>query len=460
MTPRNCDQVYSVFVALLAVTRGRDRSNNQPCKDAAPNCREDLKDLSPKHLRKNQTLQHQQNCYQALGCPFTNASFSSTAGAQYSFTHLSPELIGGLIIANTINCEASRKFLELRFYFFSFIMPWSPGGRSKRFRFPAFTPLFLFPAILVTLIFWWNTDAFFGSQHKQPIYGYAPGISNRGACTKWQGASDVVIVMKTGASEIEAKLPIHLSTTFKCAPNVMVFSDMAQQFEGLRIHDPLRHLATELDKTDPDLMYYMSLMERQRKGNDIVKGNNTQAWALDRYKNIPMLRRAYETYPDAKWFVFMDADTALIWSNLLTWLSQMDSSEPRYIGSSVVGGKWQGRDNIRFAHGGTGYIISHAAAKIIAEETDEEQKKSFEITREDCCGDSALAKVLRTHGIVITPAFPNVNGQTLYHVDYGRDSLCFAPVTMHHMNAEEIKELVKYQEILTNGRVSPTPIIP
>lgn len=339
-------------------------------------------------------------------------------------------------------------------------MSWTPSGRSRRFRFrfPAFTPLFLFPTILVTLIFWWNGDAFFGPQHKKPVYGYAPGISKTGACTKWQGASDVVVVMKTGASEIEAKLPIHLNTTFKCAPNVMVFSDMAQQFEGLRIHDPLRQLAANLDKADPDLMYYMSLMERQRAGQDIMKGNNTQAWALDRYKNIPMLRRAYETYPDAKWFVFMDVDTALIWSNLLTWLSQMDSYEPRYIGSSVVGGIWEKGENIRFAHGGTGYIISHAAAKLIAEETDEEQKKSFEITREDCCGDSALGKVLSQHGVLITPAFPNVNGETLYHIEYDKDSLCFAPVTMHHMNAEEIKVLVKYQEIMSNGGVSPSSI--
>jgi hypothetical protein len=328
-------------------------------------------------------------------------------------------------------------------------MSWSSGGRSRRFRVPAFTPLFAFPAILVTLIFWFNYDTFFGPRHEEPIYGYAPGIGNMGACDKWEGANDVVVVMKTGASEIEAKLPVHLNTTFKCAPNLMVFSDMAQEFEGLRIHDPLRHLLDELEPTDPDLIYYLSLMERQRKGDEIVKGNNTQAWPLDRYKNIPMLRKAYEGHPSAKWFIFMDADTALIWSNLLTWLSQMDPSQPRYIGSSVVGG-----EAVRFAHGGTGYIVSHAAAKIMAEETDEEQRKSLEITKVDCCGDSALAKVLRRHGVLITPAFPNVNGETLHHINYDKDSLCFAPVTMHHMNRADIRELASYQERMSNGKVS------
>jgi hypothetical protein len=201
-------------------------------------------------------------------------------------------------------------------------------------------------------------------------------------------------------------------------------------------------------------VYYLSLIDRHQKGDDIMKGDNTQAWSLDRYKNIPMLRRAYETHPDAKWFVFMDADTALLWSNLLTWLSQMDPSEPRYIGSSVTGGKWEGGGDIHFAHGGTGYIVSQAAAKLIAEETDDEQKKSFETTKGDCCGDSALAVVLRRHGVLITPAFPNVNGETLYHVEYDKESLCFEPVTMHHMNAEKIRELIWYQDRMSPNKVN------
>lgn len=324
-------------------------------------------------------------------------------------------------------------------------------GRVNRFRASAYIPLFLLPAILVTIITW-NYDTLFPKKQIDTIYGYASGISSAGTCDKWQGAEDVVVVMKTGASEIEAKLPIHLKTTFRCAPNVMVFSDMAQQFEGMKIHDPLRYLVRELNETDPDLRYYLNLMERQRNGEDIMKGNNTQAWALDRYKNLPMLRQAYLAYPNADWFVFMDADTALIWSNLLTWLSQLDPFERRYIGSSTIGG-----DDIRFAHGGTGYIVSHASAKLIAEETMEEQKKSFMITKEDCCGDSALAKVFRLHDVLITPAFPNVNGESLCHLEYSRDSLCFAPVTMHHMDVNGLTELAMHQNRMSRGKVRPAP---
>ena len=190
-------------------------------------------------------------------------------------------------------------------------------------------------------------------------------------------------------------------------------------------------------------------MERRRKGENTVSDSSKQAWALDRYKNVPMLRQAFDTHPHAKWFFFMDADTGLIWPNLLTWLSQMDPSKPLYIGSSVAGG-----DNIRFAHGGTGYVVSHAAAKLVAQETNEEQKKSFEITKEDCCGDSALAKVLRLHNVLITPAFPNLDGETMFHLEYGKESLCFAIVTMHHMNPNDLATLGLYQDRIWDGKVS------
>jgi hypothetical protein len=328
-------------------------------------------------------------------------------------------------------------------------MVYGSFGGLKRFRALAFTPRFLFPAILATIVFRWNYNSFSGERHPDTIYGYAPGISSAGACDRGEAAEGVVVVMKTGASEIEAKLPIHLNSTFRCAPNVMVFSDMAQDFAGMNIQDSLWHLAYELNKTDPDLRYYLSLKERRRKGEDIAKGNNTQAWSLDRYKNIPMLQQAFNAHPNAEWFVFMDADTALIWPNLLTWLSQMDPSEPRYIGSSTIGS-----DDIRFAHGGTGYIISHAAAKLIAEETKEEQKMSFKITHEDCCGDSALAKVLRLHDVLITPASPNLNGENLFDVEYSKERLCFASVTMHHMNANELTELAMYQDRMSDYKVS------
>jgi hypothetical protein len=39
---------------------------------------------------------------------------------------------------------------------------------------------------------------------------------------------DILLVMKTGATEALQKLPIHLLTTLKCVPEFLLFSDMVR----------------------------------------------------------------------------------------------------------------------------------------------------------------------------------------------------------------------------------------
>ena len=58
-------------------------------------------------------------------------------------------------------------------------------------------------------------------------------------CQKLTGGEDVLVVMRTGATEIKDKLPAHLSTTFKCYPNTLILSDYAENFHGHKVHDVL-----------------------------------------------------------------------------------------------------------------------------------------------------------------------------------------------------------------------------
>ena len=83
---------------------------------------------------------------------------------------------------------------------------------------------------------------------------------------------------------------------------------------------------------------------------------------MDKYKNIPILRKSYAMYPDKKWYLFVDADTSIMWSNILTWLQMLDHDKPFYSGSPA----WIG--DVEFGHGGSGYIVSQAAAKVLAAE--------------------------------------------------------------------------------------------
>ncbi|KAI7252601.1 hypothetical protein KC335_g15629, partial [Hortaea werneckii] len=58
-------------------------------------------------------------------------------------------------------------------------------------------------------------------------------------CSQLPGAEKTLVVMKTGAAELEAKLPTHFNTTFRCYPNYLVFSDYGEVFEDHVIIDAL-----------------------------------------------------------------------------------------------------------------------------------------------------------------------------------------------------------------------------
>jgi hypothetical protein len=58
-------------------------------------------------------------------------------------------------------------------------------------------------------------------------------------CLDLLGANETLVVLKTGAGEIEEKLPIHLQTTFRCYPGTVVFSDFGETFMNHTIVDVL-----------------------------------------------------------------------------------------------------------------------------------------------------------------------------------------------------------------------------
>jgi Fringe-like len=290
------------------------------------------------------------------------------------------------------------------------------------------------------------------------LKGYTQGLrvnQKQLHCSDLPGSDDIVLLLKTGVNEVEQRLPVLKRTLFNCARHVLVYSDVKQNFQGTYIHNALTHLPRYLDVEDPDLIHYNNLQDAYVNGT-AASINREAGWKLDRYKYMPMMQSAYKLYPNAKWYVFVETDTALLWSNLVTWLSQMDPTVPKYIGSQVVGSKApDGKDYI-FAHGGSGFIVSNAAAKmfVTALQTKEWNLKFFNFAKNDCCGDAALAKALWELGIRITPAFPNSSGETPESVaDYNKD-WCFAPVFFHHMNQNQIEQVYLFDERKSHVTVS------
>lgn len=264
------------------------------------------------------------------------------------------------------------------------------------------------------------------------------------SCHDVLGADNVLVMLKTGATEIYEKLPTHFVTLFKCTPHYMVFSDLAQDYADFPIRDAIAPVSKQLREGHEDFRIYKELQKYQREGQEPSKLKGDHGWNLDKWKFLPMLHEAFEAAPpQIEWFVMMEADTSVSWTNLLQWLRTMDSNKPYYLGSqNSIGGT-------TFAHGGSGIILSRQAAKQMQDKREEEGKEAYNKRWEDetaasCCGDEILARVLLEAGVPMTMAWPLIQGETISTVDFTKNHWCTPPVTWHHVTPLEIDTLWQF----------------
>ncbi|KAI7070013.1 hypothetical protein KC352_g42656, partial [Hortaea werneckii] len=177
-------------------------------------------------------------------------------------------------------------------------------------------------------------------------------------CHGLERLKDVVFVLKTGATEIYEKLPIHLATTFACGSDYVIYSDLEQQFGVVPIHDALASVSQDIQDQHEDLAQYRLLKEHVAGGGDAAELKGEKSWGLDKWKFLPMVTDAYEKFGETKkWYFFMEADTYVSLQNLLLFLDTLDERKPVFAGAQVMIG------DTEFAHGGSGVVLSAPAAK-------------------------------------------------------------------------------------------------
>lgn len=265
------------------------------------------------------------------------------------------------------------------------------------------------------------------------------------SCRGAPGADEVLVMLKTGATEIYEKLPTHFVTLFKCTPNYMVFSDLAQDYADFPVRDAIAPVSKLFREQHEDFTLYRKLQQYQRQGQDTSKLKGDGGWNLDKWKFLPMLFEAFEDAPShIKWFVVMEADTSVSWTNLLLWLNTMDPDVPHYLGSQNAIG-----DTI-FAHGGSGIVLSRQAAKQLRAKRDEEGKEAYnkrweDVTSTSCCGDEIVARALLEADVPMNMAWPLIQGETIATVDFTRHHWCSPPISWHHVSPIEIDALWQFE---------------
>jgi hypothetical protein len=159
-----------------------------------------------------------------------------------------------------------------------------------------------------------------------------------------------------------------------------------------------------------------------------------------------MIGKTLGLKPDKKFYIYTDADTYIVWSNLLQSVKQMDSSKPVYLGNPTV------IDGQLFAHGGSGYILSLAAMKAVDAVYKNDQERWDRFAANHWAGDCVLGTALEEAGVSLTWAFPLLQKHDPVSMDwtevgYYRQLWCYPAISYHHVKPETIHNLWQLEQV-------------
>lgn len=246
-------------------------------------------------------------------------------------------------------------------------------------------------------------------------------------CRRLPGADETLIVFRTGSTELVNRLTVHLSTSLRCFPNYLIFSDLNEQYHGEHILDALADVDPEILESNPDFELYRRLRKGGRTSLDpselagstdrfAIKTGKAEnpGWKLDKWKFLPMVNKTLQERPNMKWYVFVEADSFLLWSMLQRYLATLDSTKPVYAGQqTLISGDV-------FAHGGSGFVVSQPALRMVVDHYAAHKAEIEEFTDGHWAGDCVLGKAFTDSGVPFTNAWPAFQGDYPGLVQYTR----------------------------------------
>ncbi|ORX43262.1 hypothetical protein BCR36DRAFT_415674 [Piromyces finnis] len=270
---------------------------------------------------------------------------------------------------------------------------------------------------------------------------------------------DFAFVIKSGADVFYDRIPGLLQSYPKYIKNKIIVGEKPGYKVGnYTMHDVCTPTYGEIKETywsqHKDTIEKKMKEQEENGPNDESQGRKQDftklGWQLDVYKNIPAFKLLYDTYPNAKWYVMVDDDTYVFLSNLKKRLSFYDPDEKLYLGANwpIPTGCYPSWQNARFAHGGAGIILSHAAMLAFVGNYDQ-CVHDFD----DCyAGDVRLALCLNTVGIRLNRfehRHVNINwrghSDQAPNLEYSWTEPCDLPLTFHHLFAKQQKLLFDIQ---------------
>ncbi|KAF1948646.1 hypothetical protein CC80DRAFT_498077 [Byssothecium circinans] len=267
------------------------------------------------------------------------------------------------------------------------------------------------------------------------------------ACRDVRGAADVMVVVRTSRAELSRGLPKHLKSLLDCAPNVAIFSDHSGIVDGIPVHDALESISANRTSKYDEFREYAKI-----KADKEYASNPKSAEALDKWKFLPMVYRAFQMAPSLRFYIFIEADTSLTWTNLLQWTDRLDYRIQYYTGATIT------QNDIRLAQSGPGILLSWGALRAYSKMYEERYEEEWEshVGRE-CCGDQMLASAMAESHVELASSFPLLQGEVPSTLDWTEKHWCAPIVSWHRMNSAEADLLISAQEkwIAKHGWATP-----
>jgi hypothetical protein len=255
-------------------------------------------------------------------------------------------------------------------------------------------------------------------------------------CKDVHGAPNVMVILRTSKAEINEKLPAHIQGLLSCVPNFAIFSDHEGELDGIPVHNALDNIGSETKRTHDEFREYQLMHADAEHKPDTGKTKN-----LDKWKFLPMVYKAYHLKPDARFYVFIEADTSLSWTNILQWVNRLDYRIPYYSGSPTI------IDGVHLAQRGSGIMLSQGALRRYAKSYDELYSDKWEPKLgKGCCGDAALASALNDAHVEFYSSWPLMQGEHPASLDYTPKHWCSPAVSWHPASAEVLDDIWNSQK--------------
>ena len=264
-------------------------------------------------------------------------------------------------------------------------------------------------------------------------------------CSEITGAKDTVVVLKTGAAELEERLPIHFETTLRCFPNRLIFSDFREEYQGHTVFDAIENIDFKRKAFHADL----DLWRRLRDGGPDVLSDE-EMWDadrttanLDKWKYLLMINQTLHEYPSKKWYVFLPTDAFVFWNNLLPMLRSYHYNEPWFFASQAP--------ETSLAELEGGFALSQAAVQAVVKMFRADYENWQQRADYHPSGASILGTALAEAGVKLSDAWPVFQSRSPGSTDWsdarhGRKLWCYPTISYGKVSPDTIREMWKFQQ--------------